>query len=150
MGVEPRELRCNACGAALHYEEGAAVITCAHCGTEYALETPPGGVLEFTIEEGEEEAEEEAEPAGPERPPYEEEALSWLREGKKVQAIKVVRAHTGLGLGESKEYVEALAVREGIALPASSEGYTTLVVAILIGIAICCLVGLVELLILGC
>lgn len=54
MSVEPRELRCNACGAALHYEEGAAVIKCAHCGTEYALETAAEGVLEFTIEEAEE------------------------------------------------------------------------------------------------
>jgi LSD1 subclass zinc finger protein len=55
MGMEPCELRCNACGAALHYEEGAAVITCAHCGTEYALETQAEGVFEFTIEEAEEE-----------------------------------------------------------------------------------------------
>jgi LSD1 subclass zinc finger protein len=129
--MEPRELRCNACGAALHYEEGAAVIKCAHCGTEYALETQAEGVLEFTIEEAEEEAEAPAR-AEPERPPYEEEALSWLREGKKIQAIKVVRAHTGLGLRESKERVEALAVREGMAVPPERASAVVVVVAVLL------------------
>ena len=137
--MEPRELRCNACGAALHYEEGAAVIKCAHCGTEYALETPLEGVLEFSFEEAEEEAE-PAEPAEPERPPYEEEVLTWLREGKKVQAVQVVRAYTGQGLRECNEYVEALAVREGIAPPPRPAAYATLVVAVLIAVAVAGLV----------
>ena len=140
MGMEPRELRCNACGAALHYEEGAAVIKCAHCGTEYALETPLEGVLEFSFEEAEEEAE-PAEPAEPERPPYEEEVLTWLREGKKVQAVQVVRAHTGLGLRESKEYVEALAVREGIALPPDRTGAVVVVVAVMLAVFVSGLVA---------
>jgi LSD1 subclass zinc finger protein len=135
MNVEPRELRCNACGAALHYEPGAAVITCAHCGTEYALEAPTEGVIEFTIEGAEEDAPAAAPPAEAERPPYEDEVLTWLREGKKVQAIKVVRAHTGLGLRECKEYVEGLAVREGITPPPRSAAYATIVVAALIAVA---------------
>ena len=136
MSVEPRELRCNACGAALHYEAGAAVITCGHCGTEYALETPVEGVLEFTLEEAEEEeAAAEREAAEPERPPYEAEVLSWLREGKKVQAVKVVRAQAGLGLRESKEYVEALAAREGLVVRQSS-AYAALALAVVIAIAV--------------
>lgn len=135
MSAEPRELRCNACGAALHYEEGAAVMTCAHCGTEYVLETPGEGVVEFSFEEAEEDVPDVASPAEPEPPPYEAEVLTWLREGKKVQAVKVVRAHTGLGLRECKEYVEALAVREGIAPPPRSAAYATLVVAIVIAVA---------------
>lgn len=141
MSVEPRELRCNACGAALHHEEGAAVITCDHCGTEYALQTPLEGVFEFTIEE---EAE-PAEPAEPERPPYEAEVLSWLREGKKIQAIKVVRAHTGLGLRECKEYVEALAVRDGMALPPERAGAVVVVVAVLLAVFVSGLVAFLML-----
>ena len=134
MSVEPRELRCNACGAALHYEPGAAVITCAHCGTEYALETPTEGFIEFTIE-GAEDVPAVTPSPEPERPPYEEEVLTWLREGKKVQAIKVVRAHTNMGLRECKDYVEALAVREGMAAPPRSAAYATFVVAALIAVA---------------
>ncbi len=135
MSVEPRELRCNACGAALHYEPGAAVITCAHCGTEYALEAPTEGVIEFTIEEPEEDVPAATSSSEPKRPAYEEEVLTWLREGKKVQAIKIVRAHTGMGLRESKEYVEGLAVREGMAPAPRSAAYATFVVAALIAVA---------------
>ncbi len=140
MSVEPRELRCNACGAALHYEAGAPVITCDHCGTEYALDVPGDTFVEFSLVE-EEGVPDVAAPAEVEPPPYEAEVLSWLREGKKVQAVKVVRAHTGLGLRESKEYVEALAAREGIALPARSGAYATLVVAVLIAVAVSGLVA---------
>jgi LSD1 subclass zinc finger protein len=138
MNIEPRELRCNACGAALHYEPGATVIKCAHCGTEYALETSAiEGELEFTIEEdGEAEVEAPAY-AEPERPPFEDEALIWLREGKKIQAIKVVREYTGLGLRESKEYVEGLAVREGIALPPERVGVVAIVVAVVLVVVLC-------------
>lgn len=145
--VEPRELRCNACGAALHYEAGAAVITCDHCGTEYALDVPSEGVIEFSFEEAEEDVPYVATPAEPERPSYDAEALTWLREGKKVQAVKVVRAHTGLGLRESKEYVEALAAREAIALPARSAASATLVVAVLIAVTV---TGLVAFLMMAC
>ena len=35
-----------------------------------------------------------------------EKALEFLREGKKIDAIKVVREETGLGLKDSKELVE--------------------------------------------
>ncbi len=133
--MEPRELRCNACGAALHYEPGAAVITCAHCGTEYALEAPTEGVIEFTIEEPEEDVPAVTSSSEPKRPGYEEEVLTWLREGKKVQAIKVVRAHTNMGLRECKEYVEGLAAREGIAPPPRSAAYATIVAAVLIAVA---------------
>ena len=131
MSVEPRELRCNACGAALHYEPGVA---CDHCGTEYALDVPVEGVIEFSFEEAEEDVPDIAASAEAGPPPYEAEVLSWLREGKKVQAVKVVRAHTGLGLRESKEYVEALAAREAIALPPRSAAAATLVVAVLIAV----------------
>ena len=143
--VEPRELRCNACGAALHYEAGAPVITCDHCGTEYALDVPGEGVIEFSFEEAEEEIPDVSPPAEVEPPPYEAEVLSWLREGQKVRAVQVVRAYTSLGLRESKEYVEALAAREGIAAPARSAAYATLVVAVLIAVAVSGLVAFLML-----
>lgn len=141
MRIEPGELRCKACGAALHYEPRAAVIKCAYCGTEYTLDTPLEGVIEFTGVEAEAE---EAAAAEPDRPAYEGEALSWLRAGDSVRAVEAVRESTGWDLRESTEYVEALAAREGIWQP---EGYTTLIIAILIGIGICFLVGFLPVLV---
>jgi LSD1 subclass zinc finger protein len=136
MSVEPRELRCNACGAALHYEVGAAVITCGHCGTEYALETPVEGVVEFSLEEVEEDVPDVAAPAEAEAPPYEAEALAWLREGRKKQAVDVVRAHARMSPREAKEYVDELAVREGMAPPRRRSASVALVLAALVALAL--------------
>jgi ribosomal protein L7/L12 len=36
------------------------------------------------------------------------DALNWLRKGNKIEAIKVYREATGLGLKEAKDAVEAL------------------------------------------
>ena len=36
------------------------------------------------------------------------EALKWLRQGNKIEAIKAYRAATGLGLKEGKDAVDAL------------------------------------------
>ncbi len=144
MSVEPRELRCNACGAALHYEAGAVVITCDHCGTEYVLDVPGDSFVEFSLVEAED-VPDVSPPAEVEPPPYEAEVLSWLREGQKVRAVQVVRAYTGLGLRESKEYVEELAIREGIAAPARSAAYATFVVAVLIAVAVSGLVAFLML-----
>jgi LSD1 subclass zinc finger protein len=123
INAEPQELRCNACGAALHYEEGVAVITCAHCGTEYVLDVPTEGFIEFSFEEaGEDEIPDVEAPAAVEpsaAPAYEAEVLALLRAGQLIQAVKVVRAHTGLGLREAKEHAEALAAREGVDIPAA-------------------------------
>lgn len=118
FNAEPQELRCKACGAALHYEPGAEVITCAHCGTEYVLEGPSEFTVEYMLEE--EAATPEVEtpaPVGPQS--YEAEVLALLRAGQLIEAVKVVRAHTGLGLREAKEHAEALAAREGIDIPAA-------------------------------
>lgn len=135
--AEPRELRCTACGAKLHYEEGAAVLTCAHCGTEYALDLPTEGYIEFTLEGAEEEAIPDVAPVTAEAAPaYEAEALALLRSGQKIAAIKVVRAYTSLGLREAKEVVEALAAREGLAVPAAGNKACVVVVAGMIFLAL--------------
>jgi LSD1 subclass zinc finger protein len=145
INAEPHELRCNACGAKLHYEPGAAVLTCAHCGTEYVLDVPGEFTIEFEAED------DEGAPAGPEAaaaepPSYEAEVLSWLQRGNKIEAIKIVRAHTGLGLRESKVYVEELAAREGVALPAARTGPCLAIVAATLILAVA---GLVSFLILA-
>lgn len=43
-----------------------------------------------------------------EKPIY-QDVLDHLRDGKKVYAIKAYRAHTGLGLKESKAFIDHLA-----------------------------------------
>ena len=40
--------------------------------------------------------------------PFDEEARRLSASGKKIQAIKLVRQQTGIGLAEAKAYVEAL------------------------------------------
>ncbi|UCH79579.1 MAG: ribosomal protein L7/L12 [Candidatus Coatesbacteria bacterium] len=120
----------------MHYEEGAAVLTCAHCGTEYALDLPTEGFIEFTFEEAEEEAIPDVAAVTAEAAPaYEAEALALLRSGQKIAAIKYVRAYTGLGLREAKQVVEKLAVREGIVLPAGGNKACVVVVAGIIFLA---------------
>lgn len=49
----------------------------------------------------------------------EAEIIPLLKEGRKIEAIKLHRERTGAGLKESKEAVERLAEREGIHLPRS-------------------------------
>lgn len=120
--METQELKCTSCGAALHYVPGQAVITCSHCGTEFAVEggaAVAGPTLRPTG-------------FGSDPPAYEAEVLALLRAGQKIQAIKVVRAHTGLGLREAKELVESLAAREGIVVPAAGNKACILIVAVLV------------------
>lgn len=42
------------------------------------------------------------------------EILSLMQQGQKIQAIKLYREHTGTGLKEAKEAVEALAAQHGV------------------------------------
>jgi LSD1 subclass zinc finger protein len=129
INAEPRELRCKACGAALHYEPGAEVLTCAHCGTEYVLEGPTEFTVEYMLEEDEPTPEVETPaPVGP--PSYEAEVLALLRAGQLIGAVKVVRAYTGLGLREAKEHAEALAAREGIDIPAARNKACLMIVVV--------------------
>ncbi|QDU59287.1 hypothetical protein Pan216_01150 [Planctomycetes bacterium Pan216] len=74
--------------------------------------------------------------------PVGQEVLDLLREGRKIQAIKLVREHTGAGLKEAKEAVEAIAAKHGIE-PPSSQGCA----ASAIFVAICIAIGIVVALI---
>jgi large subunit ribosomal protein L7/L12 len=49
--------------------------------------------------------------AGPE---FEAEVLNLVASGRKIEAIKVYRERTGVGLKEAKDAVEALAARRGV------------------------------------
>lgn len=55
----------------------------------------------------------------PEPGDYEAEVLRLLSEGRKIQAIKLYRERMGVGLKDSKEAVEALAKRHGVAATGS-------------------------------
>lgn len=52
-------------------------------------------------------------PAGP----LDAELLALLKAGKTIEAVKLHRERTGLGLKESKDAVDALAARERLKLP---------------------------------
>lgn len=54
-------------------------------------------------------------------PPLPEEAAHALARGQKIEAIKIVREHTGLGLKESKDLVDAHEAH-GEARPAVASG----------------------------
>jgi hypothetical protein len=47
-------------------------------------------------------------------PVAQSEALKWLRQGNKIEAIKAFRAATGVGLKEGKDAVDALERQYGI------------------------------------
>jgi hypothetical protein len=76
---------CSACGATL--TEGARF--CAACGAAVAPAAPS--------------------PAGGAGTPLENDVRDLLRKGQKIEAIKLVREHTGFDLRQAKERVEAIA-----------------------------------------
>ncbi len=55
----------------------------------------------------------------------EADARDLVSQGQKIEAIKVVRAQTGMGLKEAKEYVEALTRGEQTAMPTPHPVSTT-------------------------
>ncbi len=52
------------------------------------------------------------------------EVLAAVDSGNKVQAIRLVREHTGLGLGPAKRIVDALEKSRGSATPGSMPEFT--------------------------
>jgi hypothetical protein len=82
-------LRCPSCSA-----EVSGPGTCEYCGAEI--------VREASTETAREAATETADV-----PAWVDEARAFMRSGKKIMAIKVVRHHTGIGLREAKDLVES-------------------------------------------
>lgn len=69
------------------------------------------------------------------------EIVPLLTEGMKIQAIKVYRQKTALGLMEAKEAIEAIAQERGIVLPASSGCFGALLLVVITPMAILWLVA---------
>jgi hypothetical protein len=65
----------------------------------------------------------------------EEDILELMRTHKKIEAIKLYRAHTKADLKEAKDFVEALAAKQGIA-PSSGGCAGIVLLMILTGTAI--------------
>jgi ribosomal protein L7/L12 len=54
-------------------------------------------------------------PAAPDAGSLEADVLALMQGNKKIQAIKLYRERTGVGLKEAKDFVEALAANHGVA-----------------------------------
>lgn len=63
----------------------------------------------------------------------EEEILSLLEQGRKIEAIKLYRERTGAGLKSAKDAIEAMARERGIASKSGCLGMLLLVILILVG-----------------
>jgi hypothetical protein len=76
--------------------------------------------------------------------PGDAQILKWLREGKKIHAIKIYRDKAGCGLREAKNYVESLGSRHGLATVSSGgcAGMLMLMFAVLTGVAVVSMNGL--------
>ena len=68
--------------------------------------------------------------------PADEEVRALLRERRKIEAIKVVRQHTGLGLKQAKDTVDALERELGLppAATLNSVGLFPVAVVVILGL----------------
>jgi hypothetical protein len=106
---------CPACGGNVP----ADGELCKFCGTR-----PPVVAGETTGEKPE---------GGPSAP--ETQVLALLRQGRKIEAIKVFRAATNCGLKEAKDAVEALAAQHGIV--ARRAGCASTILFLVLAAALC-------------
>jgi hypothetical protein len=104
--------KCPSCGG----DVPSDVELCKFCGAQVpavASETPAGGSLSA----------------------LEEEILSLLRQGRKIEAIKVYRTATNCGLKDAKDAVESLAAKHGIV--ARGAGCASMLLLLLVAVALC-------------
>lgn len=73
----------------------------------------------------------ETKPSPPPASEFDAQILELVRAGKKIQAVKLYRAHSGEGLYEAKMAVEKLAREHGIESATGSKGGCSSVVLIL-------------------
>ncbi len=71
----------------------------------------------------------------------EAEIISLLEGGKKIEAIKVYRERTGVGLKEAKDAVEAVAAQRGIIAPSGSGCLGVVLLLMAISVAACTACG---------
>lgn len=100
---------------------------CQHCGAW--LEQKIGDNVSVTGQPSEETA---GPPTG-----MEAEVLGLMSGGQKIEAIKLYREKTGVGLKEAKDAVEALAAKHGIASKGSGCVGVVLVLLACIAVLVC-------------
>ncbi len=67
--------------------------------------------------------------------PFENEILSLLKQGRKIEAIKLYREKTGVGLKEAKDFIDALAADQHIGTPSKSGCLGVVLLLILVPLA---------------
>jgi hypothetical protein len=75
----------------------------------------------------------EKEPPPPALTPLEQRVLDLMRQNQKIEAIKVYRDETNVGLKEAKDFVEALADRHGVPQPAGCSKAAAVLAALVLG-----------------
>jgi ribosomal protein L7/L12 len=102
--------RCPSCGASLSYEGGPETsLICQFCGTnviippELQAQAEPPSTMPPLVPDA-------TAPAAPISPEGMAAVEQLARDGKKIEAIKVYRQLTGVGLKEAKDAVEAIEV----------------------------------------
>ena len=94
--MEAYSLDCPNCGAPLEVHPGDSAVICGHCGSDIRITSDRSAIPFFHS-------------SADQRPEIDLAAIHReLAAGRKIQAVKLVREQTGLGLKESLEYVEAL------------------------------------------
>ena len=109
-----QEIQCPSCGMPLSYSYGVEEINCGNCGNIVTVDPYAHTHL----------------------PDYEQDILRILRTGKYVDAVKMVRHRSGIGLKEAKQYVDRLAARNRIPVSAGSPKGMLLVALIAVGIMV--------------
>jgi transcription elongation factor Elf1 len=116
MSAKLKENRCPSCGANIHIPHNARTVVCKHCGTEFTLETPDAPT--------------------PQPHTYHDEIIALLHRDKFIDAVKLVRVKTGMGLKESKDYVERLAQQNNIDISARGCSTSVVITGIIAGVIV--------------
>lgn len=103
--MDTESLHCPNCGAALPLEGQERVVVCSYCQStvRIAVEGASGAVLATAVA---------PEPELPEE--VEAEILQLLREGQRIQAIRLYLQHKEVSLKEAKDAVDAMGKRIGM------------------------------------
>ncbi|MCP4543168.1 MAG: hypothetical protein GY832_39140 [Chloroflexi bacterium] len=113
--MSTESLHCPNCGAALRIENNANVVECTYCHSTVRIATDGSGESILTIDGSQEDS----------LPPEVVEKIEQLlREGQRIEAIKVYRQHTNIALKEAKDAVDALGERIGVTFDSSASGWS--------------------------
>ncbi len=103
-----QDMKCPSCGSPLDYSYGVEEIKCNYCGITVIIDSYRHA----------------------HQPDYEDDVIRVLRSGKYIEAVKMVRYRSGLGLKEAKQYVDSLAARSRI--PVARQGSSRILIISLV------------------